>query len=516
MARINTNVSSLIAQTNLTRTQEELQVRLERLSTGLRINNGKDDPAGVIISERLRSNIAGVEAGIQNSQRAGSMMSTTESALAEISDLLNSVRGLLVQSANTAAISDEERNANQLQIDSAIDSITRISNTASFGSLKVLDGTLDYTVSGVSNAAIAQARVNGASLVNRTNLQVTVDVISSAQVGALYFNGGGASPPGVLASSMTLEIAGKTGVQTISLQSSMSLTLVVAAINQYTPFTGVQASLINNNANSGIVFTSRDYGSDSFVSVNRIGGSANLPLYKFTDSSAMAAGSPFDWSGLITAGTLVTSNRDTGRDVQALINGNLASGRGLRASLNTPALNVDIALASAFGTDPTQAATSFYVTGGGALYQIGSEVSALQQTALGISSVAASRLGGTEINGAIEYLSSLKDGEGNSIRDALARGQDFTGAQDIISNAIDQVTVLRGRLGAIQLNVFDPSVRSLQAQFENLSASESQIRDADFAYETSRLTRAQILTSAGTSVLTLANQQAQQVLQLLG
>ena len=129
MARINTNIPSVVAQSNLVRNQGDLNLRLERLSTGLRINRGADDPAGLIISERLRSDISGVEQGMKNSDRASSVISTTEASLAEVNDLLNSIRALIVESANTGAVSNAEREANQLQIDSAIESITRISNT---------------------------------------------------------------------------------------------------------------------------------------------------------------------------------------------------------------------------------------------------------------------------------------------------------------------------------------------------------------------------------------------------
>ncbi|MFZ4576190.1 MAG: flagellin, partial [Phycisphaerales bacterium] len=106
-------------------------------------------------------------------------------------------------------------------------------------------------------------------------------------------------------------------------------------------------------------------------------------------------------------------------------------------------------------------------------------------------------------------------GQGNSIEESVG-SNDFSAAQSIIETAINDVTMLRGRLGAFERNVLETSVRSMQSQYENLTSSESQIRDADFARETSQLTRAQILSSAGTSTLTLANQQAQQVLQLLG
>ncbi len=520
MARINTNVPSVIAQSKLANTQQELAVRLERLSTGLRINRGKDDPAGLIISERLRSNIQGVETGVKNTQRASSMISTTEASLSEVSDLLNSVRSLIVEAASTGATSEEERRANQLQIDSAIESITRISNTASFGALKLLNGQLDYTTSGIRTSAISTVKVNNASLIDQPNLQVTVDVVASAQYGALFYNGA-TTPAGQLLSAMTLEIAGPTGVQTVSLASSISLAQVVTAINSFKGLTGVEASLINNNVNSGLVFRSTEYGSDAFVSVRRLGGpsdptSDSWDMFRFNDGEPVVVGSPFGWATLIGANDIVPAQRDVGRDVSALINGNLAAGRGLRAILNTPTLGIEADLTATVATTPSLAPTSFYITGGGALFQLGPDVTALQQATIGIGSVSASKLGGTLVNGSLQFLSSLKDGEGNSIRDSIARGGDFTASQTILAKALDEVTLMRGRLGAFERNVLDPNQRALQSQFENLTASESLIRDADFAVETSKLTRAQILSSAGTSALTLANQQSQQVLQLLG
>src|SRR4051812_27248950 len=170
MARINTNVPSLVARANLTRSGDDLQTRLQRLSTGLRINRGADDPAGLIVSERLRSDIKGTDQGIKNSERASSVIATAEGSLSEVSDLLNSIRSLIVQSANSGGTSPEELAANQLQIDSAIDSITRISNTSSFGGLKLLNGSLDYTLSGVNTGAIGKVQVSGATFVGANKL----------------------------------------------------------------------------------------------------------------------------------------------------------------------------------------------------------------------------------------------------------------------------------------------------------------------------------------------------------
>ncbi len=519
MARINTNVPSIIAQANLARSGQDLGIHLERLSTGLRINRGKDDPAGLIISERIATDLAGIEQGIKNSERASSVIATTESALVEISDLLNTIKGLTVEAANSGAVSDEEIEANQLQINSAIQSITRISNTASFGGLKLLDGSLDYITSGISSTEIKTARVFAASFVGSNALQVEVDVLASAQKGALYLNGDmpGSLTDGVLASATTIRVAGSQGVSELSFASGATLSDVVNGVNGRTALTGIEAVLINGDPNSGLIFRSVNYGADEFVSVDRLGGdesAAWFETYKFVDGLALPdVSAGFPWSGI--GSTLTSTNRDTGVDVQALINGSLANGDGLEVSLNSPNLSVELLLDESFAIDPTIAPSTFDITGGGALFQLGQDINALQQSNIGISSTSASFLGGSLVDGAVQYLSSLQDGQANSLR-ASASSRDFSAASDILDKAIDEVAVLRGRLGAFERNVLETNTRSLQSQFENLTASKSIIVDADFAAETSALTRAQILQSSGTTVLTLANQQAQNVLQLLG
>src|SRR3954463_7307500 len=142
MSRINTNIASLAAITQLTRNQGDLATHLQRLSSGLKINSGKDAPAGLIASETLRSEINGINQAIDNSQRANNVVNTAEGALSEVSSLMLELQGLTNQAANTGALSKEEIQANQLQADSIINSINRISNTTQFGGVKLLNGTL--------------------------------------------------------------------------------------------------------------------------------------------------------------------------------------------------------------------------------------------------------------------------------------------------------------------------------------------------------------------------------------
>src|SRR5947199_4159383 len=120
MSRINTNVSSLIAQRILRQNNQSLNQSLQRLSTGLKINPGADNPAGLIASENLRAEKAGITTAIDNAGRASNIIGTAEGGLTEVSSLLNELQGLVNQSANTGGLSKDEISANQLQVDSIL------------------------------------------------------------------------------------------------------------------------------------------------------------------------------------------------------------------------------------------------------------------------------------------------------------------------------------------------------------------------------------------------------------
>lgn len=483
MSTINTNVSSIIAQNNLARSNADLSVSLERLSTGLRINRGSDDPAGLIVSERLRREIAGIEQAIGNGERASNVISTAEAALQEISTLLTDIKALTIEASNSGAFSQEEIEANQLQIDSAVATITRISNTTSFAGLKLLNGSLDFQTSGVASSAIQDVKIFAGNYGTNATIPVSVEVLNSAETGQLFVSALGTS---ALASSVTFEVQGSKGVEVFSFVSGTALSAVVFAVNQISDSVGVSAALVNGGATSGIVLGSTEYGSDAFVSVRKISGGAT-----FQTLDALGG-----------AGNAV--NRDEGEDVLALVNGSLALGDGTNVKFRGTAMDLELNLTTAAAT--TLATHAFTVTGGGATYQIGPEVNSQQNVSIGIQSVAASRLG----NEAQGFLSSIITGGASSLVDGNAAD-----ASTIVDTSIDQVAVLRGRLGAFERNTLQTTIRSQQIALENLTASESSIRDTDFAAETARLTRAQILVQAGTATLQIANSTAQNVLALL-
>lgn len=206
MTRINTNVSSLVAQGRLNKVNGDLQTSLTRLSTGLRINSGKDDPAGLIASESLRSDITSLNKAISNTKRASQIVATADSALGQVGSLLNNIRGLVVEAANSGALSDSEIAANQLQIDSSLEAINRIANTTSFQGRKLLDGSLDYlTQAGTNFANVSDLKIDQANLGSSGSLAVNVDITSAATQAQVAVDGVTTAVTGVAATgSITL------------------------------------------------------------------------------------------------------------------------------------------------------------------------------------------------------------------------------------------------------------------------------------------------------------------------
>ena len=181
MTRINTNVSSLNAQKSLARSNMQLQQALTRLSTGLRINVGKDDPAGLIASEALRSDIISVQVAISNSERANQMIAAADSGLGQISSLLNDIRGLVTEAANSGAMSGEQLAANQLQVDSSLEAINRIAQTTTFQGKKLLNGSLGFITSATQNFAnIEDLEINQANLGAAGQIDVEVEITAAA------------------------------------------------------------------------------------------------------------------------------------------------------------------------------------------------------------------------------------------------------------------------------------------------------------------------------------------------
>ncbi len=494
MSRINTNVTSLIARRAIGINNRSLNEALLRLSTGLRINSGKDDPAGLIASETLRSGIRAVSSAIDNANRADTIVAVAEGGLQEVSSLLLELENLVDQSSSTAGLTPEETKANQDQIDAILVSIDRLATSTAFGNKKLLNGSMDFTTSGVnitqSTGAsvnhLASVHVNAAKIPNGAYRNVNINVVQKSEVAMLSTVLAGTDGSGVrngtLNGATTIQITGAYGTDTISFASGATTADLVTSINSSKELTGVSATAsASTGGPASLVLQSTGYGSDAMVSVSILQNASTA----FVSQAA--------------------TDSDEGVDGIVTVNGANAVVHGLDASVRTAGLSLDLTMTAPFGST-TGSTSSFQVTGGGAVFSISPTVGLSGQESIGLSEVSASRLG----NSTDGFLSTLKSGLSNDLA-----SKNFASAQRVVRSAINQVASLRGRLGAFQKDTLVTTINSLQVARENLTAAESAIRDADFAAETSNLTRAQILVSSSTSILQLANSQPQSALSLL-
>ncbi len=510
MARINTNPASLISQRNLSSNTNSLNSTLERLSTGLRINRGKDDPAGLIASETLRAEKSALSAAIGNAERTDQLVNIAEGGLQELSNLLTEVRALVTSSANTAGLSIEERQANQLQIDSILQTIDRLADATNFQGVKLLNGNLDFTANAIASG-VSDYRINAAKLSKGGNVSVQALITTSAQQGSLFLSTGTSlNLAGGTQGLFTIEVAGQFGSRELSFASGTTRQTIVDAINTYTDVTGVSASLFNSSTSASLRLNSTNYGSDGFVSV-RVVNAANIQgagvgVYRAIGTNANAPDS--SQQTLFTSQAAKNATRDPGQDLVATINGVAATTKGRTARINTDFLDVEITFnaVTATRTNGLSSVNALTITGGGADFQLASRVDIAGKVALGIQSVSTRNLG----NSSMGLLSGLAAGKEFNVVDG-----DLVKAGKVVDEAIRQVSALRGRLGAFQKNTVGATIRNLGVSFENSSAAESVIRDADFASETAALTRGQILAQAAQNSLGLANSQPQSALQLL-
>ena len=271
MSRVNTNLAALQALAQLQRNTVGLNQSLERLSSGFRINRASDDPPALVISERLRSQIASLRQAAQNSEHSQNLLNTAESGLQEVAQLLLSVRELVLEAANGGALSTEEIQANQAQVDAAINSINRIAGATKFGDRILLNGSLDFTASGVA-ASVQDLAVFGALFGTQSQIPVKLLVTQSAQYASISRSGAGVSA----ASSVTLQITGSKGTQTLTFGASAGNAEIKAAVNALRDATGVSA-VTSTTVSGGILFYSTELGSDAFVSVRDLDLTEVLP-----------------------------------------------------------------------------------------------------------------------------------------------------------------------------------------------------------------------------------------------
>ena len=401
--RINNNVMAANAQRNLNTSAAGLGKSLEKLSSGFRINRAADDAAGLVISQGLRSQVSGLKQATRNAQDGISVVQTAEGALTEVHNMLNRMRDLAVQAANTGSQDGSARAAAQTEIGQLREEIDRIAGTTAFGGQKLLNGDFGKTPARTTGFVANSTNVG---LGANTTLDFDFSLAGGADISALTLTGVSGS-----ASNLANEIQ-----------------------------SGVRSALIAT------------------------GTAANLKLANDFTVKAEAQG----------AGAVIKIELAGINATQSFaVSGNAAT-----------ALNLSGVTAAA---------------GTGGVFQVGSNVTSSEQVNISIGDI---RITG----GNVAAFSNLS---------TIDVATDATTAQTRIDAAITKVSDLRADLGAKQ-NRFESTISNLQVTTENLSASESRIRDTDMASEMVNFTKNNILQQAGTAMLAQANQLPQGILRLLG
>jgi flagellin len=404
--QINQNIMAFNAYRNLSNTQGQMAKSLEKLSSGYRINRAADDASGLVVSQGLRAQISALKQATRNAQDGVSVVQTAEGSLSEVHSMLNRIRDLVIQSANTASSDSTARSAAQNEITQLRSEIDRIAGTTSFGTQKLLNGSF----------GAQQARAT--------------TVITGAGAGVVV---------GAATSSFVL---------TVDSGGTTSLVVTVSVgITTYNTAASFQAAV--------------QAGISAAISTAAVAGFTGSVTANVHDLGSGAWSVDFVRNSTATAGR-VTLGSST---VSGVTNG-----------------------------------TAGTTTSTGGIFQVGANVTTTDQIALSISDM---RITSGTV-GSFTALSSI------DVTNTTA----FAAAQQSVDDAITAVSGVRGSLGAVQ-NRFESTISNLQVTTENLSASESRIRDTDMSLEMVNFTRNQILVQAGTAMLAQANQAPQTVLRLL-
>ncbi|OJS99897.1 flagellin [Marinobacter nauticus] len=603
---INTNIASLNAQRNLNASQGDANVALQRLSSGLRINSAKDDAAGLAISERFQSQIAGLNQAQRNANDGISLAQTAEGAMDEITNNLQRIRELAVQSANaTNSISD--RQALNQEVQQRIQEINRIASQTSFNGLKVLDGTFGtqtFQVGANAGETIGISGLDsrgsqiGSVLKQTSNLSGFAGGETRLDISSLDFENGNINVSGTiggepitvgaasyddaegLAEAINDQIGGISALDGLTASASEDGASIVFTNTTDSEFT-TNLTVTDDTGNQTVVdgtdisltVSGGATPSDVLFDVNSLDSSLGEVTGSFTvddgtTSTEVTFSAPQNASegdirqaiedALTTAGLTDLSPTLSGTEISidnssasatyditggVIQDGGTPNGSGTLTTPITPAEETSLAEKFANGETYSFQATIndevYQFENIGSLNDLVSQVNA-QSNETGIQ--ANLNRSNDEIYFSSQFdepftvdIQADFDGDGNfdaateTVQNLQATAEDNTISMDnidistakgadeamiAIDYAIDSINGFRAELGAVQ-NRFESTIANLSTTSENLSASNSRIRDADFAAETAELARTQVLQSAGLSVLAQANARPQQVLQLL-
>ncbi|MDP2559862.1 flagellin [Psychrobium sp. 1_MG-2023] len=482
---VQTNVTSLNAQRNLGASGNELATSMQRLSSGLRINSAKDDAAGLQISNRLTSQISGLNVAVRNAGDGISLAQTAEGALQESTNILHRMRDLSIQAAN-GSNSPADRRAIQEEVTQLQQELTRIADTTTFGDRKLLDGSF-----GTESFQVGAKSFE--------TIQMGLSSFAAADIGSYELDIQG--------------LANTTGAAGFGSVGSVNTT--AAATVTITSSEGPTAALTGANAKA---LEAAINGSDSSAKADAR-TLTKLNFAAFTTATSVS----FDLQGSNgTAIQLSATVKDD--DVDSLVNEvNKISGK---TGITAEAIDNEIVLTSESGDDIVLG--NYTSTANTVMTALDYEGTARTDTyTLATATPDAVATGVVRLSSSLNYTvqgsaTSIMPSTGVESANLEPVDQidvsDALGAQlsiEVIDSALAFIDSNRASMGAIQ-NRLESTISNLSNVVENNSAARSRIRDTDFATETANMTKNQILQQAGTSILSQANQIPQAAVQLLG
>jgi len=486
---VNTNISSLTAQRNLTGSGKLLSQSLQRLSSGLRINSAKDDTAGLAISTRMSAQVRGLNQAARNANDGISLAQTAEGAMSEITNNLQRIRELAIQSANSTNTATD-RASLDAESTQLIAEITRVATQTQFNGLGLLDGTFT-----------SKAFQVGAN----ANQTISIDSIANAQATALGSNTLtgvgtviGAGGVGVTKAAG----ADLTGGNTVAIESDLTITTLnggtTAAIS-YAALSDAKAiATAINNAAAGVGVTAT---ATNTASIGSLGSAGDITMTLNGSAISATVADTTDLTALMGA-----------------INGAQAA-TGVTATFTSSTSKAALTLTTADGRD----ISVLDFTNSGATKTVNFSGQVLTGGAGTDSSIKSGVIALSSTKGAITLAGANTDVFSSATQQSafsavanvsLTTDTNAQLAIAVVDAALGQISSSRGNLGAIQ-NRFESTIANLMNVSENISAAQSRIVDADFAAETASLTKSQILQQAGLAMLSQANQVPQAALTLL-
>jgi len=490
--RIQHNISAMNANRQLTTNNNALSKNLEKLSSGYKINSAADDAAGLAISEKMRSQIRGLDQATNNANDGISLVQTAEGALNETASILQRMKELATQSSNGTYQNDVDRANIQKEVTSLSSEIDRISTSTNFNKINLLDGSIGKATATSSSANVAIVNVDATARQSAITLTAPGDNSAATTMKLDYLDASGAVKSTTV--SYTTDASATVGEDSDA---------YAAALNADTDF-AANFSVTSDNTTGKLTFTSKTTGSAGAQLLNTtftgnvaasagVVATANTGADKSMTLAFTAAGTAGD---TVTVGGK-TYELSTAANIQKVASGNVAVVIG--ADNAGTASNLAVALqnngvASATAATGTITIADLTEIGSKLTFQIGDSTSSDQQVSLSVGDMSSKGLGLTGVSVATQDT-ALK-------------------AIDTISTAINTVSTTRADLGALQ-NRLEHTVNNLGTTSENLTSAESRIRDVDMASEMMEMTKNQVLAQAAQSMLAQANQQPQNVLKLL-